>query len=248
MIVGGLDVHRKQITYEYVDTITGEVKRGQIAPADRAHLRAWLARFDRPEQVAFAVEACTGWRYVAEELAAAGIAVHLAEPADTAALRGRKRHAKTDRTDSRLLRAHALAGDLPECWVPPSHILECRALLETGQRERGDRAPVDRIGQDPGAAQVPGCGGHPVPHPGQLVVQSGQDPQAGAELQLPGRREATAGQRGQLVRGIGPAQVVEDRGTLVEQHRVHPLHPAGVLGPQVVIQIADPAGASRTAG
>jgi len=42
------------------------------------------------------MEGCTGWRYVTEELAAAGIAVHLAEPADTAAARGRKRRAKTD--------------------------------------------------------------------------------------------------------------------------------------------------------
>ena len=44
-IVGGLDIHRKQITFDYLDTATGEVKRGQIAPADRAHLRSWLGRF-----------------------------------------------------------------------------------------------------------------------------------------------------------------------------------------------------------
>jgi hypothetical protein len=31
-IVGGLDVHRKQLTFDYVDTVTGEVKRGQIGP------------------------------------------------------------------------------------------------------------------------------------------------------------------------------------------------------------------------
>jgi hypothetical protein len=34
-IVGGLDIHRKQITFDYLDTVTGEVKRGQVAPADR---------------------------------------------------------------------------------------------------------------------------------------------------------------------------------------------------------------------
>ena len=95
-IVGGLDIHRKQITFDYLDTVTGEVKRGQIAPADRGHLRAWLARFAGRGDVAFAVEGCTGWRYVTGELAAAGIAAHVAEPADTAAARGRKRHAKTD--------------------------------------------------------------------------------------------------------------------------------------------------------
>ena len=64
-IVGGLDIHRKQLTFGYLDTGTGEVKRGQVAPADRAHLRAWLARFAGRDDVAFALEGCTGWRYVA---------------------------------------------------------------------------------------------------------------------------------------------------------------------------------------
>jgi transposase len=129
-IVGGLDIHRKQITFDYLDTVTGEVKRGQITPADRAHLRAWLARFADREDVAFAVEGCTGWRYVAEELAAAGIVAHVGEPADTAAARGRKRHAKTDKTDARHLRTLLAEGRLPGCWIPPAHILEYRALLE----------------------------------------------------------------------------------------------------------------------
>jgi Transposase len=129
-IVGGLDIHRKQITFDYLDTVTGQVRRGQVSPADREHLRAWLARFAGREDVAFALEACTGWRYVAGELAAAGIAVHLAEPADTAFARGRKRHAKTDKTDCRHLRTLLAEGRLPECRLPPGHILECRALLE----------------------------------------------------------------------------------------------------------------------
>ena len=129
-IVGGLDIHRKQITFDYLDTGTGQVRRGQISPADREHLRAWLARFHGREDVAFALEGCTGWRYVAEELAAAGVAAHVAEPADTAFARGRKRHAKTDKTDSRHLRMLLAEGRLPECWIPPPQILECRALLE----------------------------------------------------------------------------------------------------------------------
>jgi transposase len=130
-IVGGLDIHRKQLTFDYLDTVTGEVRRGQIAPADRGHLRAWLARFAGRDDVAFAVEGCTGWRYVAEELAAAGVAAHVGEPADTAAARGRKRHAKTDKTDSRHLRVLLAEGRLPECWIPPAQVLEYRALLET---------------------------------------------------------------------------------------------------------------------
>src|SRR5712671_938473 len=130
-IVGGLDIHRKQITFDYLNTATGEVKRGQVSPADRAHLRAWLVRFAGRDDVAFAMEGCTGWRYVAEELAAAGVAAHVGEPADTAAARGRKRPAKTDKTDSRHLRVLLAEGRLPECWIPPAQVLEYRALLET---------------------------------------------------------------------------------------------------------------------
>ena len=95
-IVGGLDIHRKQLTFDDLDTASGEVRRGQICPADRAHLAAWLEGRFTGETADFAMEGCTGWRYVAEELAAAGITPHVGEPADTAALRGRKRHAKTD--------------------------------------------------------------------------------------------------------------------------------------------------------
>jgi hypothetical protein len=130
-IVGGLDIHRKQLTFDYPGTVTGQVRRGQIVPASRAHLRAWLARFAGRDDVAFAVEGCTGWRYVAEELAAAGLAAHVGEPADTATARGRKRHAKTDKTDSRHLRVLLAEGRLPGCWIPPAQILEYRALLET---------------------------------------------------------------------------------------------------------------------
>ena len=127
-IVGAFDVHRRQLTFEYLDTSSGELKRGRVMPADRQHLRAWLARFAGQDDVHFALEGCTGWRYVAEELLAAGIVPHLAEPADTAALRGKKRHAKTDKTDTRHLRVHLMAGDLPECWIPPGHVLEARAV------------------------------------------------------------------------------------------------------------------------
>ncbi len=42
-IVGGLDVHRRQITFDYVDERSGQTRRGRIAPADRMLLRRWLA-------------------------------------------------------------------------------------------------------------------------------------------------------------------------------------------------------------
>jgi hypothetical protein len=75
--VGGLDIHRRQITFDYLDTATGQLQRGQIAPADRVHLAAWLgSRCAAGTDADFALEGCTGWRYVAEELAAAGITAH----------------------------------------------------------------------------------------------------------------------------------------------------------------------------
>jgi hypothetical protein len=40
-IVGGLDVHRQQITFDYVDN-DGLVHWGQIRPATRKTLRSWL--------------------------------------------------------------------------------------------------------------------------------------------------------------------------------------------------------------
>src|ERR671918_2741700 len=127
-MVCGLDLHRQQITFDALETESGEVWRGRVWQPDRHRFRRWLsrevARRADGQPVAMAVEGCTGWRYVVEEITAAGFEAHLAEPADTQAARGRKRHAKTDRSDARLLRDLLLAGELPESWIPPSIVLE----------------------------------------------------------------------------------------------------------------------------
>ena len=127
-IVGGLDLHRKQITFDVLDTDTGEVRRGRISPAERQLFRDWLAGFG-DAQVELAVEGCTGWRFVVEECQAAGAVAHLAEPADVAGLKGRRQHAKTDRLDARHLRDLLCDGRLPECWIPPQLVLETRAKV-----------------------------------------------------------------------------------------------------------------------
>ena len=145
-VAGGLDIRRRQITSGCLGTGGGQVCRGQVSPADREHLRAWLARFAGRDDAAFAVGGRTGWRYVAGELAAAGVAAHLAEPAGTAFARGRKRHAKTGKTGSRHLRMLLAGGRLPQCGIPPSRILECRALLELYHDLRAEHtAWVQRI-------------------------------------------------------------------------------------------------------
>jgi transposase len=123
-IVAGYDVHRRQITFDALDTDTGELSRGRI-DSTRAGVRCWVERFPG-EQVEVAVEACTGWLFVCEALIEAGATPHLAEPAETAARRGSKRRAKTDRADARHLRELLSQGRLPEAWLPPPHVCEWR--------------------------------------------------------------------------------------------------------------------------
>jgi transposase len=127
-IVMGLDQHRAQITAEWLDIDSGEISRRRISPADRAGVRRFAARFQR-QQLDVALEATTGWRLVAEEFRAIGARVHLAEPAETATLRGTRKRAKTDRADARHLRELLMVGRLPESWIAPEHLLELRARV-----------------------------------------------------------------------------------------------------------------------
>lgn len=139
-IVMGLDQHRAQITAEWLDTDTGEVSRGRVAPAHRESVRAFLGRFDGQE-LEVALEATTGWRFVVEELRKVGAEAHLAEPAETAARRGNKKRAKTDRADARHLRELLMFGRLPESWIAPDHLLDLRArvrLRHTLADQRGE--------------------------------------------------------------------------------------------------------------
>lgn len=179
-IVGGLDVHRAQITYDYLDTETGEIEVGRVVPATRIELRQWLARFEDKDAV-FATEGCTGWRFVVEELVGAGVEAHVAEPADTATLRGRKKRAKTDRADARHLRTLLVEGRVPESWIAPSHVLETRikgrayVALMNHRRAWQQRVQAQLFHQ--GVEKRPG-----------LLTAEGRVHLAGAELSPAGRQ------------------------------------------------------------
>ena len=180
-IVGGFDVHRKQITFDYVDSDTGEVRSGQIRPATRTVMRTWLGKHCPGGDAEFAVEGCTGWRFVVEELTAAGARAHLADPAETAALRGRKKRAKTDRADARLLRTLLWEGRLPESAIPPPLVLEARTLSRSYCSLMDER----RAWQQRIQAQLfhQGC-----PAITALRSQAGRTNVAGAELSAAGRQ------------------------------------------------------------
>jgi transposase len=123
-IVAGFDVHRAQITFDALDQETGELHRGRI-PATPDAVRDWVKRLTGRE-IHVAVEACSGWLFVCQALEAEGATPHLAEPTETAARKGTKRRAKTDRADARHLRTLLAEDRLPESWVPPAHVREWR--------------------------------------------------------------------------------------------------------------------------
>ena len=143
-IVGGFDIHRRQVIFYYLDTVTGQVRRGRISSACREELQHWLERFAGHQDVTFAVEGCTGWQFVVEELQRAGITALLAEAAETAP--ARPQEAREDKTDSRHLRMLAADGRVPPSWIPPRQVCELRALL---QLYRGLAGPHTVTAADP---------------------------------------------------------------------------------------------------
>jgi transposase len=170
----GFDIHREQITFDALDDVTGEMTRGRIAPADRLGLRRFLDSLPAGP-VDVALEATTGWRFIVEELVAAGATAHLAEPAETANLRGRKARAKTDRTDARHLRELLQQGRLPEAWAPPEEILELR------QRVRLRKTLIDeRTGWQQRIHAL--LFHHGVSRPRALLTREGRALLAGLEL------------------------------------------------------------------
>ena len=127
-LVMGMDQHRAQISAEWIDTITGEISRARVAPADRAGVREFLARFEGAG-LEVALEATTGWRFVVEELQRVGAEVHWPSRRRRARLKGKKKRAKTDWADARHLRELLLIGRLPESWIAPAHLLDLRARV-----------------------------------------------------------------------------------------------------------------------
>jgi len=91
-------------------------------------MRRWLEQASG-QAVDLAMEGCTGWRHVVEEIERAGFA-HVAEPAEAQARRGCKKRVTTDRSDARLLRQLLVEGRVLESSIPPTtHVLEARGTI-----------------------------------------------------------------------------------------------------------------------
>jgi transposase len=124
MHVAAIDIHKTVFQAAVVAPQTGELISERF-PAGREPLRAWAERW-RGTVAAVAIEATTGWRWVARELGALGVDVRLADPGRASALQGRRRQAKTDRLDARWLVTLLAREMLPEAWMPPPELARLR--------------------------------------------------------------------------------------------------------------------------
>ena len=100
-MLAAIDIHKAVFQTAVLDPDDGEIVE-QRFPASREALVGWAARATGSSSVV-AIEATTGWRWVARELQARGIDVRLTDPGQASALQGNRKRPKTDRLDARWL-------------------------------------------------------------------------------------------------------------------------------------------------
>ncbi len=107
IVVAGFHIHRAQITFDALDTETGEVSAGRIPSSPEAVAR-WVERYPGRE-VHVALEAGTGWYFVARALERSDSVPHLAEVAEEPGA-ARPQAPGKDRPRRRALAADVAAG------------------------------------------------------------------------------------------------------------------------------------------
>lgn len=120
----GLDVHKRINQACVID------KSGMIVQEKRfLNTKEELDRFleSLPENSQFAMEACSVWQPVFEEIEEQGFDVHLAHPSKVKLIA--EARVKTDKIDAKVL-ANLLRTDmLPEAYVAPENIRKLRAIV-----------------------------------------------------------------------------------------------------------------------
>lgn len=129
MVIAAVDIGKVWLQAACLDQVSGVSGEARFA-ADREALHGWVDSFEgRLGRVA--IEATTGWLWIARELGGRGVEVVLLDPGEASALKGKKRRAKTDRLDARFLLSLLVAGIAPVAWLPPQEISELRTLTRT---------------------------------------------------------------------------------------------------------------------
>ena len=125
----GMDLHRRRSVLVKMAGDSKKMGTARIATARRGWPRRSGGRACTPQVV---LEACYGWYWAADVLAAADAEVHLAHPAGVNAFACRR--VKNDELDARDL-ADLLRMGLPgEAWIAPAEIRELREITRSRQK------------------------------------------------------------------------------------------------------------------
>lgn len=120
----GLDVHKRYNQACVMDG-SGMIVKEQRFLNTKEELDEFLETI--PEDSEFAIEACSVWMPVFEELERKGFDVHLAHPSRVKLIA--EARVKTDKIDAKVL-ANLLRTDmLPEAYIAPEHIRRLRAIV-----------------------------------------------------------------------------------------------------------------------
>src|SRR4051795_1173446 len=123
-VLAAIDIHKAIFQAAVLNPDNGEICEERFQ-ASRKALVTWIAKWHGQITVV-ALEATTGWRWVARELQARGIEVRLTDPGQASALQGNRKRAKTDRLHARGLVMRLARELLPDAWLPPEDIQRLR--------------------------------------------------------------------------------------------------------------------------
>jgi transposase len=119
----GMDLHRRRSVLVRMSEDGHKLATARITNSP-ARLEAEIARAGLQPKVV--LEACYGWYWAADALAAAGAEVHLAHPLGVKAFSHRR--VKNDELDARDLADLLRMGRLAEAWIAPPEIRELREI------------------------------------------------------------------------------------------------------------------------
>jgi transposase len=119
-MLAAIDIHKAVFQAAVLEPGTCEIIEERFKASTDA-LVAWLEKWDGRLDVV-AIEATTGWRWVARELQGRGVEVKLTDPGQASALQGARKRPKTDRLDARWLVMLLSREMLPEAWLAPQDI------------------------------------------------------------------------------------------------------------------------------
>jgi transposase len=123
-MLAAIDIHKAVFQAAVLDSADGEIIEERFKASKEA-LVAWVEKWDGKLD-GVAIEATTGWRWVARELQSRGIEVRLTDPGQASALQGARKRPKNDRLDARWLVMLLAREMLPEAWLAPEDIQRLR--------------------------------------------------------------------------------------------------------------------------